>query len=95
MHHEYGRHDGEPPALPNDQDDIEAVALNILGLRFVLLLEPPDVGKYPFLRDAKYRPGRIVVAYPQSTNWVTMSWDDGKKHELLTVQFVQALQRRS
>jgi hypothetical protein len=26
--------------LTNDQDDIEALALNILGVRFVLLLEP-------------------------------------------------------
>lgn len=42
--------------LTNDQDEIEALALNILGLRFVLLLEPPNVGKYPFLREAKYRP---------------------------------------
>ena len=45
--------------LTNDQEEIEALALNILGLRFVLLLDPPDVGKYPFLREAKYRPGRI------------------------------------
>jgi len=67
--------------LTNDQDDIEALALNILGVRFVLLLEPQDVGKYPFLREAKYRPGRIVISHPSSTNWITMSWDDGKAHE--------------
>ena len=42
--------------LTNDEDDIEAMALNILGLSFVLLLEPLDLAKYPFLRDAKYRP---------------------------------------
>jgi hypothetical protein len=75
--------------LMNDQDDIEALALNILGIRFVLLLETPDVNRYPFLREAKYRPGRIVVSYPSSTNWVTMSWDDGLVHDHLTVQFVR------
>jgi hypothetical protein len=75
--------------LTNDQDDIEALSLNILGLRFVLLLELSDVEKYPFLREAKYRPGRIVISYPSSTNWVTMSWDDGKTHQPLIVQFVQ------
>jgi hypothetical protein len=80
--------------LTNDQDDIEALALNILGLRFVLLLETPDIGKYPFLREAKYRPGRIIISYPSATNWVTMSWDDGKAHEPLTVQFVQPAHQR-
>jgi len=43
--------------LTNDEGDIEALALNILGLSFVLLLEPLDLAKYPFLRGAKYRPG--------------------------------------
>ena len=75
--------------LTNDQDEIEALVLNILGLRFVLLLEVPDVDKYPFLREAKYRPGRIVISYPSCTNWVTMSWDDGTAHETLTVQWVR------
>jgi hypothetical protein len=74
----------------NDQGEIEVLALNILGLRFVLLLETLDVGKYHFLREAKYRPGRIEISYPSSTNWVTMSWEDGKAHaDTLTVQFVR------
>jgi hypothetical protein len=69
------------------------MALNILGLRFVLALEPPDAAKYPFLREAKYRPGRIVISYPSSTSWVTMSWEDGKVHEHLTIQFVQPMRQ--
>jgi hypothetical protein len=81
-------------SLTNDQGEIEAMALNIFGLQFVLLLEPLDVAKYPFLREAKYRPGRIVISYPSSTNWVTMSWDDHKRHEPLTVQFVQPARQR-
>jgi hypothetical protein len=63
--------------LTNEQDDIEALALSILGLGFVLLLAPLDESRYPFLRGAKYRPGRIVISYPSSTNWLTMSWEDG------------------
>jgi hypothetical protein len=83
------------PALTNDQGEIEVLALNILGLRFVLMLEALDIGKYPFLRDAKFRPGRTEISYPSSTNWVTMSWADGKRHrETLTVKFVQLLHRR-
>jgi hypothetical protein len=77
--------------LTNEQEDIEALALNILGLGFVLLLEPPDQRKYPLLRGAKYRPGRIAISYPASTNWLTMSWDDGMSHEALTVQFAQPI----
>ena len=73
----------------NNQGEIEALGLTILGLRFVLMLEPPNLEKHPFLRGATYRPGRIEIAYPSSTNWITMSWQDGKAHKNLTVQFVQ------
>jgi hypothetical protein len=75
----------------NDEGDIEALGVNILGLRFALLLETPDFTKYPLLREAKYRPGRIIISYPTSTNWITMSWDDGKSHEHLTVKWVQRM----
>ncbi|MEJ0092954.1 MAG: hypothetical protein WDN46_05875 [Methylocella sp.] len=75
--------------LTNKRDDIEALAVNILGFRFVLLLDAQELNKYPGLRDAQYRPGRILISYPVSTNWVTLSWDDGKAHDALTVQWVQ------
>jgi hypothetical protein len=45
------------------------------------------------LREAKYRPGRIIISYPTSTNWITMSWDDGKAHDHLTVQWMQSVPR--
>lgn len=77
--------------LTNTEEDIEALALGILGFGFVLLLEPLDVGKYPFLRGAKYRPGRITISYPTATNWLTLSWEDGRVHEALTVQHVQTV----
>ena len=73
----------------NDNDDIEALGINIMGFRFVLLLEAPDLNKHPFLQGARYRPSRILISYPTSTNWVTLSWDDGNAHEALTVQWVQ------
>jgi hypothetical protein len=73
----------------NDQGELVALGLNILGLHFALLLETPDIRKHPFLREAKYRPGRIVIAHPSCTSWITMSWDDGNAHEFLTVKFVQ------
>jgi hypothetical protein len=59
-----------------------------MGFRFVLLLEALDLTKYPFLSGAKFRPGRIQISYPTSTSWVTLSWEDKKAHELLTVQWL-------
>lgn len=75
--------------LINEHDDIDALAFNIMGLRFVLLLGSHDLAKYPFLTDAKYRPGRIVIAYPTSTNWITLSWEDNKAHDSLALQWLQ------
>jgi hypothetical protein len=75
--------------LTNEHDDIEALAINIMGFRFVLLLEAHDLIKYSFLGGAKYRPGRIVISYPTSTSWVTLSWEDNKAHDTLTVQLLQ------
>lgn len=75
--------------LTNDVDEIEALALNILGLRFVLVLGTVDEAKYPFLRDAKYRPARIITSYPTGTNWLTLSWNDQNVHEELTMQHLR------
>ena len=75
--------------LTNDHDEIEALGVNIMGFRFVMLLAAPDEGKHPFLRDARYRPGRFVISYPTSTNWLTMSWEDGNMHDALTVRWVR------
>jgi hypothetical protein len=74
--------------LTNEHDDIEALAFNIMGFRFVLLLEALDLTKYPFLDGAKYRPGRIEISYPASTSWVTLSWEDNKVHEIVTAQWL-------
>lgn len=75
--------------LTNEHDDIEALVFNVMGFRFVLLLEALDIAKYPFLSGAKYRPNRIVISYPTSTSWVTLSWEDNNVHEQLSVQWLQ------
>jgi hypothetical protein len=75
--------------LTNDNDDIEALAINTMGFRFVLLLEALDLNKYPFLQGARYRPSRFLISYPASTNWVTLSWEDDKPHDELTVRWIQ------
>jgi hypothetical protein len=79
--------------LLDDNDQIEALEVSILGLIFVLLLEPLHLDKYPLLTGAKYRPSRIVIKHPMAHNWVTLSWNDDLIHEDLTLQFVQNVPR--
>lgn len=75
--------------LTSSQDDIEALAINIMGFRFLLFLEAPERANNPLLREAKFRPGRIVISYPNSTSWVTLSWEDDRVHDPLTVQWIR------
>ncbi len=74
--------------LTNSQDDIEALAVNIMGFRFLLFLDAPDLTENPWLREAKFRLGRIEIAYPKSTSWITLSWDDNRAHDVLTLEWV-------
>jgi hypothetical protein len=73
----------------NEHDEIEAFGFNIMGFRFVLLLGTADETKYAWLNGARYRPGRLVILRPKSTCWLTMSWDDDRSHEELTVQWLR------
>ena len=77
----------------DERDKIIALQVNILGFKYLLLLERLDIAKYPLLADAKYRPGRIEILYPTSHSWVTFSWEDGLGHDALKVQFVQKVPR--
>jgi hypothetical protein len=71
----------------NRRDEINGLAVNIMGLVFVLMLEAPDLTAIPQLKGAQYRPGQISVSYPYSTNWIAISWDDGMQHKTLSLQF--------
>lgn len=75
--------------LTNDEGEIEAVVFVMLGIHFVLALAPLDKTKYPFVKDGHYRPGRIIVSYPSTNKWVTLSWEDDRAHEHLTVHFLK------
>lgn len=77
----------------NEEDEIVALQVSILGFIFLLLLEPPDAERYPLLAHAKYRPGRIEILHPTSHSWVTFSWQDDCSHDVLRVQFVQKVLR--
>jgi hypothetical protein len=58
--------------LSNERDEIVGVAVDMMGLVFVLRLDPPDN-----LRpgEAMYRPSEIVIRFPRVTHFVVLSWE--------------------
>jgi hypothetical protein len=74
----------------NQAGEISGLGVNIMGVRFILMLEPLDLDLNPNLKDAKYRPGQICVSYPSSTSWIIISWDDGRQHkDTLSLKFLR------
>jgi hypothetical protein len=64
----------------NAQDEIYGCALNILGVGFVLMLEPPDLNILPFMKGARHRIGRLSIFSPNSRADIDLSWEDGRPH---------------
>jgi len=77
----------------NRHGELGGLAANIMGLSFVLMLEALDISENPQLEKAVFRPGQIVVTYPNSTNMLVISWDDGKEHtDPMTLKFLRGVQ---
>lgn len=70
-------------------NEIVGLAANILGLTFVLMLQPPDFAEVPQLKTARYRPGQISISYPSSRSRIQISWDDDRRHEPLSLMFLR------
>jgi hypothetical protein len=68
------------PLYGLNNDVIAGLVANILGLSFLLMVEPPDIGKSPPLRTAIYRPGSIGITIGGITNQIDISWDDSLVH---------------
>jgi len=62
----------------NPRGELSGLSANIMGLDFVLMVEPPILSESLMLAKAEFRPSQIVVTYPTATNWIAISWDDGK-----------------
>jgi hypothetical protein len=58
--------------LSNDRDEIAGVTVDMMGLVFVLRLEPPEDFRP---EDAMYRPSEIVIRFPKVTHFIVLSWD--------------------
>src|SRR5262249_40046636 len=78
----------------NEKDEISGLAVSIMGLVFVLMLEPPNVAKNPEFNSAKYRPGEIFLSSPFSANRIAISWSDGRLHsDSLRLQFLRKVKQ--
>jgi hypothetical protein len=66
--------------LTNKEGEINGLLTNIVGINFVLLLQPALLPDIPQLAKAVFRPGKITVRQPSCLNEVIMSWDDGERH---------------
>jgi hypothetical protein len=60
--------------LSNERDKIAGVTVDMMGLVFVLRLDPPESAKPA---DAMYRPSEIVIRFPKVTHFVMLSWAAG------------------
>jgi hypothetical protein len=79
--------------LTNPEGELSGLHANILGLDFILMLEPP-IGSA--LANAEFRPSQIMVTYPRATNWVAMSWDDGVyRTNTLSLKFLSRIDASS
>jgi hypothetical protein len=76
--------------LTNLKGEINGLWTNIVGLSFVLLLEPALLPYIPELARAVFRPAKIIIRHPSSSHEVNLSWDDGKRHrEEMSLSFVR------
>lgn len=78
--------------LLNDKWEIIGLGLNVLGIRFVLLLDFNARALRNELRGAVYRPGGIKVINPGCVKHVTLSWlDPGAGRDTLYLNFLREI----
>ena len=74
----------------NTRGELGGLGVNIMGLDFVLMLEPPNISLSPHLQRGTFRPGRIAVTFADSSNWIELTWEDGRPHvDTLSLSFVR------
>lgn len=73
-------------------DEIGGLWTNVLGLSFVMMIEPLDLDKNPQLRLAQFRPGRIAVNVRGTTSFIDINWEDAKRHNTVTLNFLTKVQ---
>jgi len=66
--------------VTNVSEDICALWTNILGLSFVLVVEPSVLTNLPQLASAVFRPRSFNIRHPSGSHELLLSWADGNPH---------------
>jgi hypothetical protein len=76
--------------LTNAKGEITGLWTEMIGLSFVLVLEPSLLLQMPQLALAKFRPGAVIVAHPHTTSRIDLSWADGRSHkDAMSLKFLK------
>jgi hypothetical protein len=73
-------------------DIIAGLTADILGLSFLMMVEPPDMAKSPSLKTARFRPSCIKIKIGTAINQIDMSWDDGVPHGPIELTFLNRVE---
>lgn len=76
----------------NARDELNGLGVNIMGLDFVLMLEPPDLALIPHLQGAHFRPTQILIEAGSSVNWIAISWEEGsRRKDTMSLNFLRTV----
>jgi hypothetical protein len=75
------------PLYGASNDIIAGLTAEILGLDFLVMVEPPDMAKSPSLRTAVFRPCEFTISIGSTKNRISLSWEDGLRHSPVHLTF--------
>jgi hypothetical protein len=79
----------------NERGELSGLGCNIVGLDFILMLEPISTAQNPQLRGAVHRPAEIQIEAPGSRSVLLLSWEDGLNHsQALKLRWLRSLAAR-
>jgi len=79
----------------NAFDEIVGLGVNIMGLGFILMLEPPILSNSLSLQGARFRPGEITISYPSGNGRIEIHWQDNAKHDALSMKFLRKIEPKT
>jgi hypothetical protein len=76
----------------NDNGEVAGLACDILGLSFILMLEPISTLTNPQLTAAIHRPAEIRINAPGTRSILLLSWEDGRNNsQAMSLRWLQSI----
>ena len=80
------------PFYGDAKKELVGLWASFVGLEFVMMVAAPDMPNSHDLQRSLFRPGRITVSIAASRRMIDLSWDDGAKHDPISLQFERSVQ---